>query len=55
MATSSNSSGESPRKAGRVVSRRNKVAAARLRVEVDKKRGVVTPKWIREIAESKAS
>lgn len=36
-----------------VRSARNKVAAARLRVAVDKQRGVPTPKWIRDLAENK--
>lgn len=41
-----------------VRSHRNKVAAARLRVTVDKQLGIDTPAWIRELAaetESKAS
>lgn len=43
-----------PRDPKRVVSRRNKVAAARLRVTVDQKRGVQTPRWIRELARKTA-
>ena len=38
-----------------VRSQRNRVAAARLRVTVDKRLGIETPKWIRELAETKAS
>lgn len=38
-----------------VRSRRNRVAAARVQVIIDKRRGRVTPDWIRELAESKDS
>lgn len=36
-----------------VRSHRNKVAAARLQVIIDKQRGRSTPEWIRQLAESK--
>lgn len=38
-----------------VRSHRNKVAAARLRVVIDKRRGTKTPEWIRQLADSKDS
>lgn len=33
-------------------SRRTRIAAARLKVNIDKQRGVPTPDWIRELAET---
>jgi len=54
MTTPTPESTTTRRDAKRVVSRRNKVAAARLRVTVDQKRGVQTPQWIRELAKQPA-
>lgn len=54
MATQPNETAEQPRASKRFVSYRNKIAAARLRVSVDKKLGVETPGWIRELAKKSA-
>lgn len=37
-----------------VLSHRNKVAAARLRISLDRQLGVDTPQWIRDLAEDKS-
>jgi len=54
MATTAAESGQ-PGVPQAVRSERNKIAAARLRVAVDKQRGVATPQWIRELADGKAN
>ena len=35
---------------GRIISEEARIAAAQARVTADKKRGVVTPQWIKDIA-----
>lgn len=39
---------------GRPVTRAERIAAARVRVVIDPKRGVVTPQWIVELAKQSA-
>lgn len=55
MATSGRRTSDQPSMPPSVRSPRNKAAAARLRVALDKKLGVETPDWIRELAQTKAS
>lgn len=50
MATTASKSDVTPSVVKSVRSPRNRAAAARLRVAVDKKLGLETPKWIRELA-----
>lgn len=54
MATTTSKTDPAPSVIESVRSPRNRAAAARLRVAVDKKLGVDTPAWIRELAKKTA-
>lgn len=54
MSTTASKTEGTPSVVTSVRSPRNRAAAARLRVAVDKKLGVETPAWIRELAKKPA-